>query len=135
MAGGRWSPRGKRVVYACCCASTAVLEALVHSAGLLPETGFFLVTLEIPDRCYEDAHAPAPPFGWGEISFDPRATVETGRRWLAAGEQLALRVPSVVCPLDSNVLLNPGHEDMAAVEVVAKEPFLLDPRVFSGLPR
>ncbi|WP_146124139.1 RES family NAD+ phosphorylase, partial [Burkholderia multivorans] len=54
-----------------------------------------------------------------------------GREWLEKGEQLAMRVPSVVCPTDSNLLLNPLHPDFAAtVKVISKEPFKLDPRLF-----
>ena len=33
IAGGRWNPSGIWVLYACCHASTALLEALVHMAG------------------------------------------------------------------------------------------------------
>src|SRR5258708_25551086 len=50
LAGGRWNPRGVPVLYTCCHASTAVLEARVHASGLLPVANFYLVTLEVPDR-------------------------------------------------------------------------------------
>ncbi|MDN7177997.1 RES family NAD+ phosphorylase [Caballeronia sp. SEWSISQ10-4 2] len=134
LGGGRWSPRGKQAIYTSCRASTALLELLVHTGGMLPAAGrLHLVTLEIPDDCYESAYVPAPPPGWGELARDPRATVAIGVQWLAAQEQLAMRVPSALSPLDFNVLLNPLHEDMAAVEVVSKVPFLLDPKAFSGL--
>jgi RES domain-containing protein len=133
LAGGRWSPRGQRAVYACFHASTAVLELLVHSGGMLPASGLYLVTLEVTDRCIDDAYRPEPPSGWGEPGRDPRLAVETGRKWLEAGEQLAMWVPSLACPLESTVLLNPLHEDMGAVKVLDKERFLLDHRTFSGL--
>ncbi|WP_432263321.1 hypothetical protein [Cupriavidus sp. TMH.W2] len=44
-----------------------------------------------------------------------------------------MRVASALSPLDFNVLLNPPHEDMGAVEIVSKVPFLLAPQAFRGL--
>lgn len=134
LAGGRWSPRGKPVVYASCNASTALLELLAQTGGMLPTAGrLHLVTLDLPDDLYESAHVPAPPPGWGELGREPRATVAIGAKWLAAQEQLAMRVPSALSPLDFNVLLNPGHEDMEFVEVISTTPFLIDSQTFSGL--
>ncbi|MEX4002187.1 RES family NAD+ phosphorylase [Paraburkholderia sp. EG285A] len=130
IAGGRWNPRGMRVLYTCCHASTALLEALVHMAGLLPAGGYFLVTLEVPDVVYDAAFAPGMPDGWADLTSDPVATRALGRQWLEAGEQLAMRVPSVVCPTDFNLLLNPMHPEMASVKVISTEPFTLDPRLF-----
>lgn len=130
IAGGRWNPRGMRVLYTCCHASTALLEALVHMAGLLPAGGYFLVTLEVPDAVYDAAFVPDLPDGWADLTREPAATRALGRQWLEAGEQLGMRVPSVVCPSDFNLLLNPMHEEMASVKVVSSEPFMLDPRLF-----
>jgi RES domain-containing protein len=131
IAGGRWNPRGMRVLYTCCHASTAVLEALVHMAGLLPAGGFFLITLDVPDPAYSAAYRPELPSDWDELTRDPMSTAEVGRQWLEAGEQLAMLVPSVVCRTDFNLLLNPLHGDMSGVRVIGKERFALDPRLFS----
>ncbi|MDN7431982.1 RES family NAD+ phosphorylase [Burkholderia multivorans] len=131
IAGGRWNPRGMRVLYTCCHASTSLLEALVHMSGILPAGGLFLVTLEVPDAIYEGAFEPELPPDWATLTEDPASTARIGREWLEKGEQLAMRVPSVVCPTDSNLLLNPLHPDFAAtVKVISKEPFKLDPRLF-----
>ncbi len=131
IAGGRWNPRGMRVLYTCCHASTAVLEALVHMAGLLPAGGFFLITLEVSDSAYSAAYQPELPPDWDDLARDPVTTAEIGRQWLEAGEQLAMLVPSVVCRTDFNLLLNPLHGDISTVRVIAKEPFSLDSRLFS----
>ncbi|HDR8948700.1 MULTISPECIES: RES family NAD+ phosphorylase [Burkholderia] len=131
IAGGRWNPRGMRVLYTCCNASTAVLETLVHLSGLLPAGGLFLVTLDVPDVAYENAYQPELPPDWDELGRDPGTTAEIGRHWLERGDHLAMRVPSVVCLADFNLLLNPLHPAMASVRVIGKEPFKLDPRLFS----
>lgn len=130
LVGGRWNPRGMRLLYTCGHASTCVLEALVHMAGLLPAGGYFLVTLEVPDAAYDAAFVPDLPAGWADLTRDPEATREIGRQWLQGGEALAMRVSSVVCPTDFDLLLNPMHPDMASVQVINKEPFTLDPRLF-----
>jgi len=131
IAGGRWNPRGMRVLYTCCHASTSLLEALVHMSGILPAGGLFLVTIEVADAVYEDAFQPELPDDWAILSEDPVSTAQIGQTWLEKAEQLAMRVPSVVCPTDFNLLLNPLHEDFAAsVKVTSKEPFTLDPRLF-----
>ncbi|HKT96175.1 MAG TPA: RES family NAD+ phosphorylase [Paraburkholderia sp.] len=135
IAGGRWNPRGMRVLYTCCHASTALLEALVHMAGLLPAGGYFLVTLEVPDAIHDGAFVPGLPQGWADLTREPAATRALGRQWLEAGEQLAMRVPSVICPSDFNLLLNPMHPEMASVKVISTELFALDPRLFGPAKR
>ncbi|WP_433706110.1 RES family NAD+ phosphorylase [Paraburkholderia sacchari] len=135
LAGGRWNPRGMRVLYTCCHASTALLEALVHMAGLLPASGYFLVTLEVPDPVYANAFVPELPEGWADLTQEPAQTRALGRQWLEAGERLAMRVPSVVCPSDFNLLLNPMHPEMESVKVISTEPFTLDPRLFGPTTR
>ncbi|KWI24578.1 RES family NAD+ phosphorylase [Burkholderia stagnalis] len=135
IVGGRWNPRGMRALYTCCHASTAVLEALVHMAGLLPESGFFLVTLEVPDAAYDGALTPSLPHDWAELTRTPNSTSEIGRQWLEAGDHLAMRVPSMVCPSDFNLLLNPMHPDMVQVRVVDKALFSMDQRMFGASAR
>lgn len=135
IAGGRWNPRGMRVLYTCSHASTALLEALVHLSGDLPAGGYFMVTLELPDRLYDTAFVPALPPNWADLSSDSTPTRAIGRQWLEAGEPLGMRVPSAICPLDENLLLNPLHPEMTLVRVVGTTPFALDPRLFGhGAP-
>lgn len=130
IAGGRWNPKGMRVLYTCCHASTALLEALVHLSGDLPAGGYFMVTLEVPDTVYDETFVPELPANWADLTGDSAQTRALGRQWLEAGAQLAMRVPSAICPLDPNLLLNPLHRDMQHVRVAGTEPFTLDPRLF-----
>ena len=85
LAGGRWNPRGMRVLDTCCHASTSLLEALVHMTGILPAGGYYMVTLDVPDRLYDGAHVPGATTGLGWVDARPlvdggdRATVARGR--------------------------------------------------------
>jgi RES domain-containing protein len=130
LAGGRWNPRGMAVLYTCEHVSTAVLEARVHMAGLLPVGNLFLVTLDVPDADYATALSPPLPAGWDALDHDPATTVALGRQWLSDGSRLAMRVPSVLCPEEYNLLLNPSHAHMRHVKVVSKRPFSMDRRLF-----
>jgi hypothetical protein len=44
-----------------------------------------------------------------------------------------LRVPSVIVPEDSNVLVNPGHPTAAGVRIVAQRRFAFDRRVVKSM--
>lgn len=130
LAGGRWNPKGMAALYTCCHASTAVLEARVHASGLLPVSNFFLITLNVPDEIFHNAYAPDLPGDWNALDRDPVSTVDLARGWLVTGKQLAMLVPSVVCPSDYNLILNPTHPDMRLVSTVDKQLFTLDRRLF-----
>src|ERR1700730_14458375 len=130
LAGGRWNPRGFPVLYTCCHASTAVLEARVHASGLLPAANLYLVTLEVPDKAVSAAYVPDLPDDWNALDRDPASTVDIARKWLEDGKRLVMRVPSVVCPSDHNLILNPAHAAMKQVQVLDKQRFDLDRRLF-----
>lgn len=130
LAGGRWNPRGMAVLYTSCYASTALLEARVHTMGMLPAGHLFLVTLELSDSDFGNATVPEMPADWNALDHDPASTVTLGRTWLEKGETLAMKVPSVVCPTDFNLLLNPRHVNMRDVVVVDKQLLDIDRRLF-----
>ncbi|RML42433.1 hypothetical protein APX70_04607, partial [Pseudomonas syringae pv. maculicola] len=53
-----------------------------------------------------------------------------GDAWLASGQSLALAVPSVIIPRESNYLLNVRHPEFQAVVATVKElEFVVDSRL------
>ncbi|EIJ47039.1 hypothetical protein GWL_12800 [Herbaspirillum sp. GW103] len=130
LSGGRWNPRGSRVLYTCCSASTALLESLVHMAGLMPRAHYCLVVLEVPDAEVRKAYVPGLPPDWADIARDPASTAALGQHWIEQGKHLVMKLPSVVSPTDFNLLLNPLHPQMASVKVLEKKPFRFDARLF-----
>lgn len=60
---------------------------------------------------------------------DEDATRQFGGRWSNAGRSLAVLVPSVIIPIEFNVLLNPTHAGFDAIEWKAPEPFGFDRRL------
>jgi RES domain-containing protein len=85
---------------------------------LLP-ADYVLLQAALPDAA--ETLAALPP--------DPRSA---GDAWLAAGRAPVLRVPSVLVPAASNLLLNPAHPAAAAARIAAVTPFAFDPRLWLG---
>jgi RES domain-containing protein len=119
--GGRWNSPGRAVVYAADHPALAVLEVRVHldlPPELLP-ADYVLMRLSFP----ADAQTlPALP-------GKPR---DAGDSWLAETRSPVLRVPSVLVPDASNLLLNPAHPGAAGARVEAIDPFAFDPRLWLG---
>ena len=58
-----------------------------------------------------------------------------GHRWVAAGNQLAIQVPSIVIPEEFNILLNPRHSNYKELAWSEPLPFRFDPRLFTAEPQ
>lgn len=134
--GGCWNPIGTPIVYCACTLSLAALEVLVHIRAGMQTARFHAVKVEVPDGSIEALDAGALPDSWRGIPCDP-ATQAIGRAWAVGLRSVAFRVPSVIVPQESNLLLNPSHAAFAHVRVMATFPFAFDPRLSpqSGSPR
>ena len=123
--GARWNSPGRGVLNASENLSLCVLENLVHlppvMRGKLPAR--VALRLRFPDD------APVT-----ELKALPQVAQvakmkETGDRWLDEGRTLILRAPSVVVPLEMNLMFNPAHPLMAKVKIDEAIPFLFDDRL------
>lgn len=129
--GGRWNPKGRRIVYASAHLSLAILEKLVHvNPDRLPDNLVaFEIELSDSDTVVEELGASALPADW-RAEPPPRSTQALGESWLADSARGAvLAVPSVVVPREWNYLLNPAHPGAGRWKVVHSEPFRFDPRL------
>jgi len=88
------------------------------------------VTLEVPDKAVSRAYVPELSDDWNALDHDPASTVDLARQWLEDGKRLAMRAPSVVCPNDHNLILNPAHAGMKHIVVLHKQRLELDGRLF-----
>lgn len=125
--GGRWNPPGKAVVYAAESRALAVLETFVHLALEARALRFVLITLELPARLRFERHA-----GGARPPRTLAASQEVGDAWLEGGAHLALVVPSVLVPQETNYVLNVAHAQFAGVRVANSEPFSFDERLWSA---
>jgi RES domain-containing protein len=128
-AEGRWTPRGKPVVYTSGSISLAVLEytlnyrrrgwvpASVLSRAVIPdEVPIDVVTLTDLPRNWS---APDPPSKLRDI----------GQRWLERGPSAILKVPSAVVVEEWNYLLNPQHADFKKLALGKPKRYQFDRRL------
>ena len=128
-ASGRWTPRGRPVVYTSASISLAVLEYTVNyrRSGWVPATVLGRAT--IPDSVRVEALSleKLPP-NWFAASPPPRLQV-LGGEWQERGETAVLKVPSAIVTEEWNYLLNPLHADFRKFRMTTPKPFNFDQRV------
>lgn len=128
LHGARWNSQGVAVVYAASHLSLAALEYLVHIDPEDAPDDLNALGLQIPDDAVTLVCGPDDlPAGWRRIP-PPPACQDIGDRWIRGGEHLLLRVPSVLVPEETNVLINPAHPDAAGIRIAVSRPFSFDPR-------
>ena len=129
LHGARWNSRGVGVVYAASHLSLAALEYLVHIDSEDAPDDLVALRLHVQDDATELVYEPAAlPEGWRDTPPPPECQV-IGDHWAATGEHLLLRVPSVLVPEESNVLVNPVHLEASGVGVLESRTFSYDLRL------
>jgi len=124
---GRWNSIDTPVLYASEHYSTAMLERLVHSNGMLPPNQHF-ITITIPNGLsYEVVTSEILP-GWYEP--DQRISRSFGARWARERRSVILITPSVVARLENNILINPAHEEFGQIAHSLHTPIWWDRRLF-----
>ena len=96
------------MLYASTALSLACLELLVHVSPDQIPLDFVYTTAVIPMD-------PAPHDFHGTLR-DAESTRRYGQSWATSLTSLAIYVPSVIIPAESNVLLNPVHDAFQDVE-------------------
>ena len=117
------------MVYAASHLSLAALEYLVHVDPDDAPDDLVALRLDTPEWATALILASASlPAGWRHAPSPPECH-EIGDRWARNGQHLLLRVPSVLVPEESNLLVNPMHRDAPLVHVSGSRPFSFDPRL------
>jgi len=125
--GSRWISPGQYVVHTAESYALAVLENLVHWQATTVPKGLVCVAADIPDDIEQE-----------QLDRDdlPKATLndyaafrEIGDEWYQRGETAVLWVPSIVSPVEANVLVNQMHGDFAKLIVHKPAPTRIDPRL------
>jgi RES domain-containing protein len=129
LHGARWNSQGRRVIYAAETYSGALLEVLVHASGAVPRSHGF-IEIEFPPSLQMEEVAPADLPGWDSRSFETAQAL--GDRWYDERRTAVLLVPSVVAPLERNVLINQEHADFARIRAGEPHPVRWDARLFAS---
>lgn len=127
----RWNSGGIFIIYTAGSRALACLENTVHkgSADLLAP--FIIMDIHIPDdiKISEILIKDLPP-DWrksGDLGY--RKCQSFGDNWILKSDSAVLKVPSVLVPKESNILLNPKHPDFARISIISEEPFTFDDRI------
>jgi len=105
-AAGRWNSLGTRMVYASSSVALACLETLAHMRFPRRLEERWLFTIEIPDKFIEEiANLP------NDWDSEPAGATSRaiGDQWVDKERSVALLVPSVIVPMETNALINPRH--------------------------
>lgn len=127
MFGSRWNSKGTRLLYTSQSISLSILESLVHlKRGDIPPTQY-LLHIELPDE------KEIAEISYKKIKKDWHREIEytqwMGDQFIRNKKNLFLKVPSAIVPQESNVLLNPAHNEFKKVKLVASELLELDKRL------
>jgi RES domain-containing protein len=118
--GGRWNSKGMRAVYAASSLSLAALEVLVHVPNPRVLRDYVMLRLDVPDDFIVD-------YKWSSV--DAEAMKARGDRFITRQEGVALRVASVVIPLEQTLVINPLHPEFKRVKWGRLLPFEFDQRL------
>jgi RES domain-containing protein len=123
---GRWNTATGRVIYSSEHYSTALLEKLVHSnTGKIPRNQQWIEITIPAGTTYEIVTTYSLP-NW----TDATVSQNFGDRWLREKRSCILFVPSIVAPLDNNILINEFHPQFPDLTTSLNQPVIWDRRLF-----
>ncbi len=109
--GGRWNSPGRAMTYLGGSRALAALELLVHLTSPLSRAKLFrIIEVKVPIEQIANYPLNVLPEGWRESPVSSMTT-DIGDEWLDVCGQLAMRVPSVLIPEETNIILNPNHPE------------------------
>jgi len=115
------------VVYTASSVALALLEVLAYRKARKPSTPRHLYTVRLGETQIKQVARHDLPEGWRSYPYP--ASTQLGDAWVAAGETLALAVPSVLAPPEVNVMLNCAHPDFPALKIEGPEAFPINLRL------
>lgn len=126
--GGRWNKVGTRAVYCSENISLALLEYYVHSENiaLLPKN-ILVAKIQFPDTFVIEELKEIPE-RWNQYPYSSKTT-EIFSDFAKDRNLFALRVPSTIVSLESNMILNPLYKEFGKVEVIDFIDLLIDDRL------
>jgi RES domain-containing protein len=129
--GGRWNEVGTRAVYCSENISLALLEYYVHSENIayLPKE-ILVAKIEFPDDFVIEELKEIPE-RWNQYPYSSKTT-EVFTKLSKDRNVFALRVPSTIVGLESNIILNPLYKDFGKVEVIEFIKLPIDERLKSN---
>lgn len=126
--GGRWNEVGTRAVYCSENMSLALLEYYVHSTKIsnLPKE-ILLAKIQFPDE-FLIKELEVLPDRWSQYPYSSKTT-KIFTNLAKNRDFFALKVPSTIIELESNIILNPLYKEFRKVEVLEFIKLPIDERL------
>lgn len=122
---GRWNHKYP-VIYTAENYSLAMLEKLVHcNTGDIPEHQQW-IEITVPSGISYETVTPYSLQQW----HNPQKSRQFGDKWLKSRRSCLLFVPSIIAPIESNILINKSHPDFLQITVSINHPVIWDRRLF-----
>lgn len=118
--GSRWISSGQYVVHTAESYALAVLENLVHWQTSAVPKGLVCIAADIPHGIEQEELDRRDLPKLKANDYTPFR--EIGDEWYTRGDTAVLWVPSVVSPVESNVLLNQSHKDFTKFAIHNAKP-------------
>ena len=122
---GRWNKK-MPVIYAASSYSLALLETLVHTnTGDIPKNQQW-IDINIPvGTTYETVTT------YGNLDWKRESVTKAeGEKWLKQKRSCIMFVPSVISPVEFNILINEAHPQFASITTGINQPVVWDKRLF-----
>tara|TARA_R110001632_G_scaffold158169_3_gene276281 strand:+ start:1565 stop:2032 length:468 start_codon:yes stop_codon:yes gene_type:complete len=126
--GGRWNSVGTRAVYCSENISLALLEYYVHSDDIstLPKK-ILIAKIQFPDDLIIEELEEIPDT-WKDYPYTSE-TAQVFTEFVKDRNKFALKVPSTIVGLESNIILNPLYKEFGKVEIVEFLELPIDQRL------
>jgi RES domain-containing protein len=125
---GRWN-KNYPVIYSSSNYSLAMLEKLVHSnTGDIPESQQWIEIVIPVGTTYETVTTYSLP-NWKESSVSK----SFGDNWIESKRSCILLVPSIIAPVENNILINEFHPQFSTIEKSLNQPVVWDRRLFISI--
>lgn len=126
--GGRWNKVGTRAVYCSENISLALLEYYIHSENIayLPKK-ILIAKIQFPDEFIIEGLNLLPE-RWNQYPYSSKTT-EVFTSLAKDRNFFALRVPSTIVGLESNIILNPLYKEFGKVAVIEFIELPIDERL------
>lgn len=128
LFGGRFNSEGVAAVYTSGSLSLSLLEILVQANDRSYLRHCVVFRADIPKSLVDTPEVTDLPDGWDQIPYG-HASQHFGNDWLLSKKSLALRIPSVVIPIEYNYVLNPNHPGFKQTQITKKYSEGLDERL------
>jgi RES domain-containing protein len=131
--GGRWSSKGRHVIYAALGFATAMLEKLARTRiGRIP-IGQQFAEIIVPGHVIVEEVGPRDVPGWNDPGYGPSRSF--GDAWYDDKRSAVLIVPShPAMGYERNLLINQLHPEFGEIQASRPRPVSWDARLFRPSP-